>query len=178
MKAQSFHLTVSMVMVMVWFTLQLYLQTITDTKDVAIQLVENTTLYSGIIELRIRVCHVKWTDENAQVACRSMGLPFTGKLCNFVLDLCKGASSLTFSRDRVIQKSSVIRCTVSFACTSVNSCQLVTCSTTFLASDNHFTASNSYNKYRQSLHIMFCSYMATTHLWRWERATTFSPSAF
>ncbi|CAI8056633.1 Neurotrypsin [Geodia barretti] len=53
-----------------------------DTDDVAIQLVENTTLYSGIIELRIRgewrsVCHDKWTDKDAQVACRSMGLPFT-----------------------------------------------------------------------------------------------------
>ncbi|CAI8020296.1 Scavenger receptor cysteine-rich type 1 protein M160 [Geodia barretti] len=54
-----------------------------DTDDVAIRLIENITLYSGIIELRIRdewrsVCHDKWTDENAQVACRSMGLPFTG----------------------------------------------------------------------------------------------------
>jgi hypothetical protein len=55
----------------------------THTDDVAIRLIENITLYSGIIELRIRdewrsVCHDKWTDENAQVACRSMGLPFTG----------------------------------------------------------------------------------------------------
>ena len=97
----------------------MYLQTITDYDDVGIRLVENTTLYSGIIELRIRdewrsVCHDKWTDKDAQVACRSMGLPFDGKLCNFILNFCKGASSPTFSRDRVIQKSSVIRCTVSF----------------------------------------------------------------
>ncbi|CAI8055639.1 Deleted in malignant brain tumors 1 protein [Geodia barretti] len=51
--------------------------------DVAICLVENTTLYSGIIDLKIRnesrsVCHDQWTDEDAQVACKSMGLPFTG----------------------------------------------------------------------------------------------------
>ncbi|CAI8035148.1 Scavenger receptor cysteine-rich type 1 protein M160 [Geodia barretti] len=50
--------------------------------DVEIGLVENTTLYSGIIDLKIRnesrsVCHDQWTDEDAQVACRSMGLPFT-----------------------------------------------------------------------------------------------------
>ncbi|CAI8048579.1 Protein kinase C-binding protein NELL2 [Geodia barretti] len=85
-----------------------------DTDDVEIRLVENTTLYSGIIELRIRdewrsVCHDKWTDEDAQVACRSLELPSSGKLCNFVLNFCKGASSPTFSRDRVIQKSSVLK---------------------------------------------------------------------
>ena len=92
------------------------MQTITGKDDVEIGLVENTTLYSGIIDLKIRnesrsVCHDQWTDEDAQVACRSMGLPFTGKLCNFVLN---------FSRERVtqhlvvIQKSSIIRCMVSF----------------------------------------------------------------
>ena len=170
MKAQSFCLTVSMVMVIVWFTWQLYLQTNTGKDDVEIGLVENTTLYSGIIDLKIRnesrsVCHDQWTDEDAQVACRSMGLPFTGKLCNLVLNICKGTSSPTFSRDRVIHKSSVIKCRVSFcihkclsiwsSCTSindleflywerrVNSCQFVTCSTTFLASDNYFTANTA-----------------------------------
>ncbi|CAI8042377.1 Scavenger receptor cysteine-rich type 1 protein M160, partial [Geodia barretti] len=54
-----------------------------DNDDVGIRLVKTTTLYSGIIELRIRnewrsVCHDKWTDEDAQVACRSLELPSSG----------------------------------------------------------------------------------------------------
>ena len=70
----------------------MYLQTVTDNDDVGIRLVKTTTLYSGIIELRIRyewrsVCHDKWTDEDAQVACRSLELPSSGKLCNFAKEL-------------------------------------------------------------------------------------------
>jgi hypothetical protein len=56
-----------------------------DYDDVEIRLVKNTTLYSGIIELRIRdewrsVCHDKWTDKDAQVACSSMGFPSAGAI--------------------------------------------------------------------------------------------------
>ncbi|CAI8048581.1 Deleted in malignant brain tumors 1 protein [Geodia barretti] len=72
-----------------------------DTDDVEIRLVENTTLYSGIIELRIRdewrsVCHDKWTDEDAQVACRSLELPSSAPVHSNFLQVLKKKSDGKF----------------------------------------------------------------------------------
>ena len=62
------------------------LQLFSEDSDIDIRLVpENNSNTSGIIELSIRgewrsVCHDLWTNADAVVACKQLGLPHTGKL--------------------------------------------------------------------------------------------------